>query len=156
MLPEHRLQVVLVNPEIPPNTGNIARTCAATATGLHLVGRLGFSLDDRTLKRAGLDYWQHVDLHYHPGFASLRNGHPGDRFVLTSALCGCPLWDFRFAANDWLVFGSESSGLAPEILDAPGATILTIPHLSTVRGLNLSNAVAIVLYEALRQFRNLS
>lgn len=153
MSPEPGLQIALVDPEIPPNTGNVARTCAATSTRLHLVGALGFQLSDRYLKRAGLDYWEHVDLHYHPDFAALRQTQPACRCVYTSARRGIPLWDFSFKQGDLLVFGSESHGLSPALLDSAPETTLTIPIGSAVRSLNLSNAVAVVLFEALRQLR---
>ncbi len=147
------LRVVLVDPEIPPNTGNIARTCAATGIALHLVGALGFQLSDKYLKRAGLDYWEHVDLHYHPDLGSLTEQWPQSRFVLTSARRGECLWDFRFESGDWLVFGSESRGL-PESAFTDERPVITIPIAQpAVRSLNLSNAVAVVVFEALRQLR---
>jgi tRNA (cytidine/uridine-2'-O-)-methyltransferase len=144
-------QIVLVDPEIPPNTGNIARTCAATGTPLHLVGALGFQLSDKYLKRAGLDYWEHVDLHYHPDFASFRQ-QSQSRLVFTSARRGQPVWDFVFAPGDCLVFGSESQGLPADLLDS-AENIVTIPIFGAVRSLNLANAVAVVLFEGLRQLR---
>lgn len=151
-MPGSGLRVVLVEPEIPPNTGNIARTCAATGIPLHLVGKLGFELSDRYLKRAGLDYWEHVDLHYHPRWPDLTAAHPRDRFVLTTARGGIRLWDFQFQPGDWLVFGSESHGLGEAILAGGGMPVVTIPMTQpAVRSLNLSNAVAVVLFEALRQ-----
>ncbi|MBC8121628.1 MAG: tRNA (cytidine(34)-2'-O)-methyltransferase [Gemmatimonadaceae bacterium] len=146
------LNVVLVDPEIPPNTGNIARTCAATKLSLHLVGSLGFQLTDRHLKRAGLDYWEHVDLHYHTDFATLVAGQPQARFIYTSARRGQILWDFAFAQGDWLVFGSESRGL-PQNLLGPEQSVVTVPVYGQVRSLNLANAVAVVVYEALRQLQ---
>lgn len=144
-------QVVLVDPEIPPNTGNIARTCAATGTPLHLVGALGFQLSDKYLKRAGLDYWEHVTLHYHPDFRSFQ-GQVSNRFVFTSARRGEPIWDFAFALGDCLVFGSESQGLPAGLLES-AENIVTIPIFGAVRSLNLANAVAVVLFEGLRQLR---
>ncbi|AGY60114.1 tRNA (cytidine(34)-2'-O)-methyltransferase [Gloeobacter kilaueensis] len=149
-----RPRVVLVDPEIPPNTGNIARTCGATSIELHLVGTLGFQLTDRYLKRAGLDYWEHVQLHYHPDLKELLAAHSNERFVLTSARRGICLWDFEFFAGDWLVFGSESRGLPDWLLSQSDRPTVTIPIAQpAVRSLNLSNAVAVVLYEALRQLR---
>jgi tRNA (cytidine/uridine-2'-O-)-methyltransferase len=145
-------QVVLVEPEIPPNTGNIARTCAATGTPLHLVGALGFQLSDKYLKRAGLDYWEHVVLHYHPDFPSFQK-QPHSRLVFTSARRGQPIWDFAFAPGDCLVFGSESEGLPAELLES-AEHLVTIPIFGAVRSLNLANAVAVVLFEGLRQMRS--
>ncbi|MGF1535234.1 MAG: tRNA (cytidine(34)-2'-O)-methyltransferase [Elainellaceae cyanobacterium] len=145
--------VVLVNPEIPPNTGNIARTCAATETALHLVGPLGFELSDRYLKRAGLDYWPHVDLHYHESlekFASVRNAEPG-RWIGFSTSGTQNYSKFEFRSDDWLLFGCETRGLPPTVLQACNATV-SIPMSQThVRSLNLSVSVAIGLFEARRQ-----
>ncbi|UFP93112.1 tRNA (cytidine(34)-2'-O)-methyltransferase [Gloeobacter morelensis] len=146
------LHVVLVDPEIPPNTGNVARTCAATGTSLHLVGTLGFQLSDKYLKRAGLDYWDHVDLHYHPELETLLAQQSEQRFVLTSARRGVCLWDFAFQPGDWLLFGSESRGLPDGLFADERYPAVTIPLAEpAVRSLNLSNAVAVVLFEALRQ-----
>jgi len=144
-------QIVLVEPEIPPNTGNIARTCAATGTPLHLVGALGFQLSDKYLKRAGLDYWEHVDLPYHPDFKHFQS-QVSYRCVLTSARRGQPIWDFQFMPGDCLVFGSESQGLPTSLLDS-AEHIVTIPIFGAVRSLNLANAVAVDLFEGLRQLR---
>jgi tRNA (cytidine/uridine-2'-O-)-methyltransferase len=145
-------EIVLVEPEIPPNTGNIARTCAATGTPLHLVGALGFQLSDKYLKRAGLDYWEHVNLHYHPDFTSFQQ-QSHSRLVFTSARRGQPIWDFAFAPGDCLVFGSESQGLPADLLES-AEYLVTIPIFGAVRSLNLANAVAVVLFEGLRQMRS--
>lgn len=146
-------QVVLVNPQIPPNTGNIARTCAATATELHLVGPLGFEISDRYLKRAGLDYWPHVKLHYHESLEAfeLIHRHRGGRWLGFSVGGSFNYAKFEFIASDWLLFGAETTGLPSTILSACDAT-LHIPMVqNTVRSLNLSVSVAVSLFEARRQ-----
>lgn len=143
------MKIVLFTPEIPPNTGNIARLCAATDTELHLIEPLGFSLADRYLKRAGLDYWPHVRLHIWPSFdAYAQGGSAGTRWIMTSAREGIPLQHFCFTAQDSLIFGPESKGLPPEIL-ARSPLHVRIPIRSTVRSLNLSTAAGIILYTAL-------
>ncbi len=149
---EKPFNIVLVEPEIPPNTGNIARLCAATGTTLHLVGPLGFSLDDKHLRRAGLDYWPAVDLRRWPSFADLRRDRPRGRFWFTSKRAEKAYVDVRFLPGDFLVFGKETEGLPAELLSASPEFSVRIPLLTpTVRSLNLSSAAAIVLYEALRQ-----
>jgi tRNA (cytidine/uridine-2'-O-)-methyltransferase len=146
------MQIVLYEPEIPPNTGSIARLCAATLTPLHLIEPLGFKIDDKHLKRAGLDYWEFVELHVHKSW---------DAFIETAKPAA--LWFFskrgtksyiatRYREDDFLVFGPETRGLPQELLNAFGERTLRIPMMSVgVRSLNLSNAVSIALYEALRQ-----
>jgi tRNA (cytidine/uridine-2'-O-)-methyltransferase len=143
--------IVLVEPEIPPNTGNIARLCGATGTTLHLVGKLGFSTDDRYLKRAGLDYWHAVAIRYWQNLAELREAFPGARFVYTSKKAELVYTSFTFREGDFLVFGRETKGLPDELLAANHATCIRIPISGPVRSLNLSTAAGIVLYEALRQ-----
>lgn len=144
--------IVLVEPEIPPNTGNIARLCAATNTNLHVVGVTGFRMDDRTLKRAGLDYWDEVTLHRHIDFDELHRKHASARFVYLTTKTARPYTDWQFAESDFIVFGPETRGLSPEILEANGDSCLTIPMLNpNVRSLNLATSVGIVLYEAIRQ-----
>lgn len=143
--------LVLVEPEIPPNTGNIARLCGATGTVLHLVGKLGFSTDDRYLKRAGLDYWHAVDIRYWLDLDELREAFPGARFVYTSKKAESAHTGFAFREGDFLVFGRETKGLPDELLAANRATCIRIPICGPVRSLNLSTAAGIVLYEALRQ-----
>ncbi|MGA7937203.1 MAG: tRNA (cytidine(34)-2'-O)-methyltransferase [Kovacikia sp.] len=147
------VSVVLVHPQIPPNTGNIARTCAATGTPLHLVGPLGFEISDRYLKRAGLDYWQHVDIRYHPSmeaFQAFWRSQNG-RWIGFSTSGSCSYIQFKFHSDDWLLFGSETNGLAPEILTSC-TEIVRIPIIQThVRSLNLSVSVAVGLFEARRQ-----
>ncbi len=146
-------QVVLVQPEIPPNTGNIARTCAATSTPLHLVGPLGFSISDRYLKRAGLDYWPLVDLHYHENLPSFYNiqASLGGRLIGFSVRGNYDYSQWQYEPNDWLLFGCETAGLPPEVLQQCHQT-LYIPMIQPkVRSLNLSVSTAIALFEALRQ-----
>ncbi|RCJ30561.1 tRNA methyltransferase [Nostoc minutum NIES-26] len=146
-------QVVLVNPQIPPNTGNIARTCAATGTELHLVGPLGFEISDRYLKRAGLDYWPYVKLHYHETLEAFKNMHQvrGGRWLGFSVKGSFNYVDFQFQADDWLLFGSETTGLPPVILSACDATLHIPMAQPQVRSLNLSVSVAVGLFEARRQ-----
>lgn len=147
------VKIVLVNPEIPPNTGNIARTCAATATELHLIEPLGFELSDRQLKRAGLDYWPHVNLQVHPSwstFAAIRLSN-GGRLIGLSTKGTTSYTDITYQASDWLLFGRETRGLPPEILSQCHLTA-HIPMRGTgVRSLNLSVSVAVSLFESLRQ-----
>ena len=145
------LNVVLIEPEIPPNTGNIGRLCLSTGTRLHLVGPLGFSLDDKTLKRAGLDYWQDVDLHRWDSFEQLKETVDSRAvFYFLSTKAKCSYWDARFSDNDYIVFGAETRGLPQPLLSENESTALTIPQKSG-RSLNLATSVGIVLYEALRQ-----
>ncbi|MFS0517131.1 tRNA (cytidine(34)-2'-O)-methyltransferase [Nostoc sp. UIC 10607] len=146
-------QVVLVNPQIPPNTGNIARTCAATGTELHLVGPLGFEISDRYLKRAGLDYWPYVKLHYHKSLEAFKNVHQerGGRWLGFTVGGNCNYVSFQFQSDDWLLFGSETTGLPPEILSDCDATLYIPMSQPGVRSLNLSVSVAIGLFETRRQ-----
>jgi tRNA (cytidine/uridine-2'-O-)-methyltransferase len=144
--------VALFEPEIPPNTGNIARLCAATFTPLHIVGVTGFRMDDRTLKRAGLDYWEHVELYRHLDMGSLYNALPDSRFLYFTTKVTRSYADFDFLDNDCFVFGPETRGLPEPILQANKDRCLTIPMPNRkVRSLNLSNSVAIVLYRALME-----
>ncbi|MBW2092746.1 MAG: tRNA (cytidine(34)-2'-O)-methyltransferase [Deltaproteobacteria bacterium] len=145
------MQVILFEPEIPPNTGNIARLCAATRTRLHLIEPLGFSLEDRYLKRAGLDYWPSVDLSVWPNWEMFIKGCPGLRLVFTSARRGQLYYQFSFKPGDGLVFGPETRGCPPELLDRYPDQVVTVPIWGPVRSLNLSTTVGIVLYEAFRQ-----
>ena len=148
---EKPFHIVLVEPEIPPNTGNIARLCGATGTVLHLVGKLGFSTEDRYLKRAGLDYWSEVDIHYWPDLAALQEAYPEGRFVYTSKKAARSYLNLQFQAGDFIVFGKETKGLPEELIDANPETSVRIPIIGRVRSLNLSTSAGIVLYEALRQ-----
>ncbi len=151
-------QVVLIHPQIPPNTGNIARTCAATATELHLVAPLGFEISDRYLKRAGLDYWPYVNWHYHDSLNTFQTYHQkrGGRWLGFSVNGSCNYLNFQFQPDDWLLFGSETTGLPPAVL-SDCATSLCIPMMQpAVRSLNLSVSVAVSLFEAYRQLGHLS
>ena len=151
-MPEYPpFQIVLVEPEIPPNTGNIARLCGATGTPLHLVGKLGFSTDDRQLRRAGLDYWQSVTIRYWQDLDELRAAFPGARYVYTSKKAELAHTSFTFHEGDFLVFGRETAGLPDDLLAANHDTCVRIPISGPVRSLNLSTAAGIILYEALRQ-----
>ena len=144
--------VVLVEPEIPPNTGNIARLCAATNTHLHIVGVTGFRMDDRTLKRAGLDYWDEVALHRHIDLEALYSAYPDSRFLYLTTKSSRPYTDWQFEDGDFLVFGPETRGLPAGLLAANVENSLTIPMSnSKVRSLNLATSVGIVLFEAIRQ-----
>ena len=143
--------VVLVEPEIPPNTGNIGRLCLATGSTLHLVQPLGFDIDDRTLQRAGLDYWKEVDVRLWPSFAELQAAHAADaRYFFLTTKTKRAYYDQAFEPGDFLVFGRETKGLPEPLLNANAPHLLTIPMQGT-RSLNLATAVAIVLFEAVRQ-----
>ena len=149
---EPLLNVVLVRPEIPQNTGSIARLTAATKIRLHLVGPLGFSLEDRYLRRAGLDYWPLVDLRTYDDAEAFFGAHPQAPFKLFSARASQSYLEARFEPGDFLLFGSETKGLGHTILDGGIGPAFRIPIFEPgVRSLNLSNAVSIVVYEALRQ-----
>lgn len=146
-------QLVLINPQIPPNTGNIARTCAATRTQLHLVRPLGFELTDRYLKRAGLDYWPYVKLQIHDSivaFMEFRLQQPG-RWVGFSIRGTCNHFQFQFQPDDWLLFGSETDGLPTTIIEQCDATVYIPMSEPGVRSLNLSVSAAVGLFEANRQ-----
>jgi tRNA (cytidine/uridine-2'-O-)-methyltransferase len=144
--------IVLVEPEIPPNTGNIARLCGATGSILHLVGKLGFSIDDRQLKRAGLDYWEAIDVRRWDSLDQLRQAFPDGRWWYTSKKAARSHVEAAFQPGDFLVFGKETEGLPETLLAAHPDRCLRIPIFSPiVRSLNLSTAAGIVLYEALRQ-----
>ncbi len=143
--------IVLIEPEIPPNTGNIARLCGATRSILHLVGKLGFSTDDRSLKRAGLDYWSEVDVRYWRDLEELKESFPDGRFIYTSKKAVTSYVEMSFREGDFLVFGKETEGLPDGLLAANPATSVRIPIFGRVRSINLSTAAGIVLYEALRQ-----
>jgi tRNA (cytidine/uridine-2'-O-)-methyltransferase len=146
-------QVVLVNPQIPPNTGNIARTCAATGTQLHLVGPLGFEISDRYLKRAGLDYWPYVKLHYHETVEAFKtmHQHTGGRCLGFTVAGQTNYTNFQFQTHDWLMFGSETQGLPSTILSICDHTLYIPMTEPGVRSLNLSVSVAVGLFESRRQ-----
>ncbi len=151
-------QIVLVYPQIPPNTGNIARTCAATQTPLHVVGPIGFDISDRAVKRAGLDYWPYVDYRYHESFEAfqaVRKQRGGRQFGFSKA-GQCNYLDLQFQPDDWLLFGSETDGLPENVLaQCDEVAYIPMPH-GKVRSLNLSVSAALGLYEALRQLGKLT
>jgi len=151
-----KFNIVLFEPEIPQNTGNIARLCACTGASLYLVGKLGFSLTDKYTKRAGLDYWDNVDLHKFSTFEELQNQHKGapiksPNFYYLTTKSKKSIFDVEFKEGDFLVFGPETRGLPKDLLESNEQTAITIPMLEGQRSLNLSNSVSIVLYEAIRQ-----
>ncbi|MDD2967283.1 MAG: tRNA (cytidine(34)-2'-O)-methyltransferase [Desulfovibrionaceae bacterium] len=149
------MEIVLFEPEIPPNTGNIARLCGATDTVLHLIEPLGFRLDDKYLKRAGLDYWPHVQKYVWSDFESyLREAGQGKRLVMTSSKGGTPMHHFDFSDDDALIFGPESRGLPQSMLERSPHRV-RIPIRGVVRSLNLSTSVGIVLYAALAHCQQL-
>ena len=143
--------IVLVEPEIPQNAGNIARTCAATGTHLHMIRPLGFEVSDKYLKRAGLDYWHLVQISYYDSFEELQNAYKDARFFFFTTKGRHRHSDVKFQDGDFLVFGKETKGLPEEFLMQHEEECLRIPMYSEARSLNLSNSVAIAVYEALRQ-----
>ncbi len=145
------LHVALIEPRIPPNTGNIARLCAAVGAPLHLIEPLGFSIDDREVKRAGLDYWDKVDLWVHPDWFEFRDAIARDRCLYFSANATRPLSEAPFAWNSVLIFGNETDGMPARILEKHPDRCFRIPMPGEVRSLNLGNAVSVVLYEGLRR-----
>lgn len=147
------LSVALIEPRIPPNTGNIARLCAATDTSLHLIGPLGFSLDDERLRRAGLDYWDAVDLWVHPNWRAFRDAVSRDRCLYFTSHATRSYLDAPYQENSVLVFGNEQDGMPERIREKYPERLYRIPMQRVVRSLNLATAAAIVVYEALRQLR---
>jgi tRNA (cytidine/uridine-2'-O-)-methyltransferase len=145
------LNIVLVEPEIPQNTGNIARTCAATGSRLHLVRPLGFSVDDKHLKRAGLDYWSMVDIYYYDSFAELKSLYPDGSFFYSTTKAKKTYTEAVYKENCFLVFGKETAGLPKLLLEENKEFCIRVPMINDARSLNLANSVAIVAYEALRQ-----
>lgn len=145
------MHIVLIEPEIPGNTGNIARLCAATGIELHLVKPLGFSIDDKHLKRAGLDYWHLVKVHVHENFAKVKAMYPEHKFHYCSTKAPRAHSEAQFGRDDMLVFGKETAGIPEDILKANWEHCIRIPMIEGARSLNLSNAAAIVAYEAMRQ-----
>ncbi|MGI6515135.1 MAG: tRNA (uridine(34)/cytosine(34)/5-carboxymethylaminomethyluridine(34)-2'-O)-methyltransferase TrmL [Syntrophomonadaceae bacterium] len=145
------MNIVLVEPEIPQNTGNIARTCALTRSTLHLVRPLGFSLEDRYLKRAGLDYWEHVRVVEWDSFQEIVRANPHRRFYLATTGAHKSYHQVRYEPEDFLVFGKETAGLPADILSMFPESHIRIPMRDLGRSLNLANSVAVILYEALRQ-----
>ena len=149
------LSVALVEPEIPPNTGNIARLCAATNTPLHIVGVTGFRMDDRALRRAGLDYWPEVKLTRHQDLEALYQSLPQARFIYLTTKADRTYTDWKYQSDDCLVFGRETRGLPEDLLHANWDRCLKIPMVNpNIRSLNLATAAGIVLFEALRQLGN--
>lgn len=149
------LQIALIEPKIPPNTGNIARLCAATDTSLHLIEPLGFRIDDAEMRRAGLDYWDGVDLWVHPGWRAFREAMSRERCLYFSSRATRPFWEAPVQANSCLVFGNETDGMPARILEKHPEACFRIPMTPAVRSLNLATAAGIVLYEGLRQLRGL-
>jgi len=145
------LNIVLVEPEIPQNTGNIARTCAATGSRLHLVRPLGFSVDDKYLKRAGLDYWSMVDIYYYDSFAELKSQYPDELFFYSTTKAKKRYTEATYKENCFIVFGKETAGLPKLLLEENKEFCIRVPMINDARSLNLANSVAIVAYEALRQ-----
>ncbi|HZK34300.1 MAG TPA: tRNA (uridine(34)/cytosine(34)/5-carboxymethylaminomethyluridine(34)-2'-O)-methyltransferase TrmL [Bacillota bacterium] len=145
------LNIVLVEPQIPQNTGNIARTCAATGSKLHLVKPLGFAVDDRHLKRAGLDYWKYIDIEYHESLDGFFGKYPKGDFFFSSTKSKNTYTSAKYSENSYIFFGKETAGLPGQLLADNYDRCIRIPMKAKSRSLNLSNSVAIVAYEALRQ-----
>jgi tRNA (cytidine/uridine-2'-O-)-methyltransferase len=145
------LNIVLVEPEIPQNTGNVGRTCVGLGATLHLVGRLGFSLDERALKRAGLDYWPKLNLAVHENWDSFLGSAASDHFYFFSTKGKKPLWNVKMSAPAYLIFGKESSGFPPRFYSDYEDKLVRIPVLDTIRSLNLATAVGVAAFEAARQ-----
>ena len=145
------MHIILHQPEIPANTGNIGRTCVATGTGLHLIDPLGFRLDEKSIKRAGMDYWENLDVTRYVNFEEFREKHPGAKIWFATTKARKVYAEAEFGMDDYIMFGKESAGIPEEILAEHEKDCIRIPMLHSIRSLNLSNAVAIVLYEALRQ-----
>jgi tRNA (cytidine/uridine-2'-O-)-methyltransferase len=145
------MNIVLVEPEIPQNTGNIARLCAATNCKLHLVKPLGFSVDDKYLKRAGLDYWHLVDIEYHENLQDFFSKYPDANYFYATTKAKQFYNEKQYGPNDFILFGKETAGLPKDLLEAKPERGIKLPMLKDARSLNLSNSAAIILYEALRQ-----
>ena len=145
------MHIILHQPEIPQNTGNIGRTCAATGTSLHLIEPLGFRLSQKELSRAGMDYWEELSWYRYMNYEEFRKEHPGARVWMCTTKARRAYSEVSFSPEDYLMFGKESAGIPEELLVADEPHCIRIPMAADARSLNLSNAVAIVLYEALRQ-----
>ncbi|MCM1143756.1 MAG: tRNA (cytidine(34)-2'-O)-methyltransferase [Blautia sp.] len=145
------MHIVLHQPEIPANTGNIGRTCVATGTRLHLIEPLGFRLDEKSIKRSGMDYWDSLDVTRYMNYEEFLAQNPGAKIWMATTKAKRTYADVAFGADDFIMFGKESGGIPEEILVENEETCIRIPMVSDIRSLNLSNAAAIVLYEALRQ-----
>ncbi len=145
------MHIILHQPEIPANTGNIGRTCVATGTSLHLIEPLGFRLDEKSIKRAGMDYWDELDVSRYINFTEFKEKHPHAKIWMATTKAKHVYSDVSFCEDDYIMFGKESGGIPEEILIDHEETCIRIPMLPDIRSLNLSNSVAVVLYEALRQ-----
>lgn len=145
------MNIVLHQPEIPGNTGNIGRTCVATGTSLHLIEPLGFRLDEKSLKRAGMDYWSLLDIHRYMNFQEFQSRHSGAKIWMATTKAKQTYTEVTYGPDDFIMFGRESAGIPEEILVDYEDTCIRIPMQPAIRSLNLSNSVAIILYEALRQ-----
>ncbi len=145
------MNIVLHQPEIPANTGNIGRTCVATGATLHLIEPLGFKLNEKEIRRAGMDYWEHLDVRRYMNFEEFIEKNPGARIWMATTKAKNVYTDVPFEENDYIMFGKESAGIPEEILVNYEETCIRIPMLDKIRSLNLANSVAVVLYEALRQ-----
>lgn len=145
------MHIILHQPEIPANTGNIGRTCVATGTGLHLIEPLGFRLNEKEIKRAGMDYWEHLDVTRYMNFQEFKEKHPEAKIWMATTKAHKVYTEVQYGPKDFIMFGKESAGIPEEILVDYEETCIRIPMLPEIRSLNLSNSAAIVLYEALRQ-----
>lgn len=145
------MHIILHQPEIPGNTGNIGRTCVATGTSLHLIEPLGFRLDEKSIRRAGMDYWEKLDVSRYMNFAEFQEKHPGARIWMATTKARRTYTEVHYSPDDYIMFGKESAGIPEEILVEQEENCIRIPMLPAIRSLNLSNSAAIVLYEALRQ-----
>ena len=145
------MHIILHQPEIPANTGNIGRTCVATGTSLHLIEPLGFHLDEKSIRRAGMDYWAKLDVSRYMNFAEFEEKHPGAKIWMATTKARRCYTEAAFGPDDYIMFGKESAGIPEELLVEHEENCIRIPMLQDIRSLNLSNSVAIVLYEALRQ-----
>lgn len=145
------MHIILHQPEIPANTGNIGRTCVATGTSLHLIEPLGFRLDEKSIKRAGMDYWEKLDVFRYINYDDFKEKHPGAKVWMATTNARRSYTDVEFGPDDYIMFGKESAGIPEEILVDNEESCIRIPMLPEIRSLNLSNSAAIVLYEALRQ-----
>lgn len=145
------MNIVLHEPEIPANTGNIGRTCVATGTSLHLIKPLGFDISDKAVRRAGMDYWKELDLRVYENFEEFVEKNPGARIYMATTKARKAYTEVEYKGNDFIMFGKESAGIPEEILVKYEKTSVRIPMIGEIRSLNLSNSVSIILYEALRQ-----
>lgn len=145
------MHIILHQPEIPANTGNIGRTCVATGTGLHLIEPLGFRLDEKSVRRSGMDYWEQLDVTRYMNYQEFQDRHPDAKVWMATTKAKHVYTDVAYGPDDYIMFGKESGGIPEEILAENEAACIRIPMLDQIRSLNLFNAVAVVLYEALRQ-----